>query len=110
MDGRLFLKISCCSAIEGAGEITIRTFHRQDTVCIEFRDTGTGMSPEELEHIFDFGFSTTGDRVRMEFGLSMEYGIIEAHDGHMKIESAVGKGTQVTISLPRRTRDVHCKV
>jgi two-component system NtrC family sensor kinase len=89
-------------AIEGPGEIRIDLFEEDDQVCIQIGDTGIGIPPEQLEHIFDFGFSATDSQVRMELGLSTEYKIIQEHEGEIKVESEVGKGTEVTISLPMR--------
>ena len=66
---------------------------------IQIRDTGAGIPPEQLDRIFDFGFSATESRVEMGFGWSMVYRIIQEHKGEIEIESEVGKGTEVTVSL-----------
>ena len=87
-------------AIDAAGEIRVSTFEDDDNVCVQIRDTGRGIAPEQLEHIFDFGFRATDSRVKMGFGLSTDYKIIQEHKGEIKIESEVGKGTEVTIRLP----------
>ena len=71
-------------------------------VMIFFQEVCHGITAEQLEHIFDFGFSATGSQVRMELGLSTEYKLIQEHEGEIKVESEVGKGTEVTISLPMR--------
>ena len=55
---------------------------------------------DQLERIFDFDFRATGERVKMGFGLSTDYRIIQDHKGRIEIESEVGKGTEVTITLP----------
>ena len=69
-------------------------------------DTGKGIPSEQLEHIFEVSFSATESRVEMEFGLSMDYNIIQNHHGEIKVKSEVGKGTEVTICLPMRDSDV----
>ena len=53
-----------------------------------------------MERIFDFDFHTSGERMKMGFGLATDYRIIQDHHGEIHIESEVGKGTQVTVSLP----------
>jgi len=93
-------------AIEGKGEIRIKTFQKDKKVYVQIRDTGVGIPPEQLEHLFDVGFSATGSRVGMEFGWSTDYNILQEHQGNIAIDSEVGKGTEVTISLPMRESDV----
>ena len=72
---------------------------------VQISDTGIGIAPERLERIFDPGFSATDSRVKMGFGLSIAYRIVRDHEGEIMIASEVGKGTSITISLPRRGRD-----
>ncbi|MCZ6633594.1 MAG: ATP-binding protein [bacterium] len=92
-------------AIEGKGEIRITTFEDQDIMYIQIRDTGRGIPQEQLDHIFDFSFQAVDSRVKMGFGLSTAYRTIQEHKGEIQIESEVGKGTEVTISLPMREMD-----
>ena len=92
-------------AIEQTGEIEIDTFEADDKVWVQISDTGVGIPPEQLERIFDFEFSETGSRMKMSFGLSTDYRIIQDHQGEIKLESEVGKGTEVTIILPMRESD-----
>ncbi|NKB70538.1 MAG: hypothetical protein GKR89_26000 [Candidatus Latescibacteria bacterium] len=89
-------------AIEGEGEIRIRTFRQDDQLCVQISDTGVGIPPAQLEKIFDFGFRRDADRVRMGVGLSADYRIVRAHQGDIQIDSQVGQGTEVTIRLPLR--------
>lgn len=87
-------------AIEETGEINVSTFEADDKVFIRISDTGVGIPPAQLERIFDFDFHATQDRIKMGFGLSTDFRIIQDHEGEIQIESEVGKGTEVTISLP----------
>ena len=87
-------------AIESIGEIRVSTFQDDDSVFVQIKDSGRRIPPEQLEHIFDFGFRAMDSKVRMGFGLSTDYKIIQEHKGDIKIESEVGKGTEVTIRLP----------
>ena len=63
-------------------------------------DTGKGIPPEFLPHIFDPFFSTKGDG-GTGLGLSVSYGIIKNHKGDIRVESKVGVGTTFTIELPQ---------
>jgi len=91
---------NAAQTIEGKGEIRIRTFKDDSKVYVQISDTGVGLPPEQLKRIFDIGFKATDSRVEMGFGLSTEYNIIQEHKGEIEIKSEVGKGTEVTISLP----------
>jgi signal transduction histidine kinase len=65
------------------------------------RDTGTGIPPEMLEHIFE-RFSRVGPR-RTEgagLGLSIARAIAEGHGGHLQVQSEVGQGTRFTLDVP----------
>jgi len=92
-------------AMDGSGQLAIGTSQDEDRVHIRLRDTGTGMPPEQVEHIFDFTFRSGGTRVKMGLGLVADYNIVQGHDGEMEIRSEVGVGTEVRVSLPRRESD-----
>ncbi len=63
-------------------------------------DTGTGMSEEVHARIFDPFFTTKPRSQGTGLGLSVTHGIISAHRGTIDVDSALGRGTRVTISLP----------
>jgi len=67
---------------------------------IRVRDTGTGIPPEVLAQIFDPFFTTKEDQQRTGLGLAVARSIVEQHGGEIAVESAPGKGTEFTISLP----------
>jgi two-component system NtrC family sensor kinase len=69
------------------------------SVEITVMDTGQGIKPEFLPHVFDPFFSTKGDG-GTGLGLSVSYGIIKNHNGEIRVESKVGVGTTFTIELP----------
>lgn len=93
------------------GRITLTAYAREDTVCVEVTDTGIGISPEDIPHIFS-GFyqatSVTSHKTGKEeflaggtgLGLAIVKGIITAHDGDIIVESYPGKGTTFTVILP----------
>jgi PAS domain S-box-containing protein len=94
--------VNASQAIEGKGDIHIKTYRRDDNLVVEFRDTGKGISQEDLGRIFDPGFTTKGVGIGTGLGLSIVYQIIQDHDGDIEVESEVGKGTTVRIVLPIR--------
>jgi signal transduction histidine kinase len=67
-------------------------------VRIEFEDTGQGIPPEILPHIFE-PFTTT-KTTGTGLGLSISYRLIEAHNGQITVTSQVGVGTNFVILLP----------
>ena len=64
---------------------------------LAFSDTGCGMSPEQVEHLFEPFTSTTGGT---GLGLSIVYQIIRDHSGTINVRSRQGEGTTITIELP----------
>jgi PAS domain S-box-containing protein len=94
--------VNASQAIEGKGEIFLKTFERDGHIVVEIRDTGKGIPQENLRRIFDPGFTTKGAGVGTGLGLSIVYQIIEDHEGDIQVESEVGKGTTIRIILPIR--------
>ena len=94
------LLINGSQAIEGKGTISISTKQVDDEAVIRIADTGKGISPENLEKIFDPGFTTKGVGIGTGLGLAISYTIIEDHKGSIKAESELGRGTTFTIRLP----------
>ncbi len=102
--------VNAVQAIEKSGEIAIQTrlIHetewRQDQnrgqVEIKIRDTGHGIPEKYLSRIFDPFFTTKEVGNGVGLGLSMSYDIIQKHNGQIKAESQVGKGTTFTVLLP----------
>jgi signal transduction histidine kinase/CheY-like chemotaxis protein len=72
-----------------------------DYVSIAVVDSGSGMSPEVLARAFDPFFTTKSTGKGTGLGLSQVYGFVKQSDGHVRIESQLGKGTTVRIYLPR---------
>lgn len=87
-------------AIQQHGTITIATYADETAVYVKISDTGKGIPSGDLPKIFDPGFTTRGAGVGTGFGLSIVYNIIQKHHGDIKVDSEVGKGTEVTIALP----------
>jgi two-component system, NtrC family, sensor histidine kinase PilS len=71
-----------------------------DRLRIAFADTGRGMSPDQVEHLFEPFSSTTGGT---GLGLSIVYQIIREHGGTINVRSREGQGTTITVELPMTT-------
>lgn len=69
---------------------------------IAFTDTGRGMSPDQVEHLFEPFSSTTGGT---GLGLSIVYQIIRDHGGTINVRSREGQGTTITVELPMTNGD-----
>ena len=94
------LLANAVQAIENEGTVTIKTSSDNTSVYVKISDTGKGIPSENLARIFDPGFTTKSSRVGMDLGLSISYNIIQKHNGEIKVESEVGKGTEFVITLP----------
>jgi two-component system sensor histidine kinase PilS (NtrC family) len=88
------------NAMADGGELNIKLEIIPDNrLQIMFEDTGVGMSPEQVERLFEpFSNSTSGGT---GLGLSIVYQIIRDHDGVINVRSFEGEGTVITIVLPR---------
>jgi two-component system cell cycle sensor histidine kinase/response regulator CckA len=69
-------------------------------VCLSVSDNGEGIKKENLERIFDPFFTTKDVDKGTGLGLSLIYGVVKQHEGFVRVESEVGKGTTFRIFLP----------
>jgi signal transduction histidine kinase len=110
----LNLAVNARDAMAEGGELTIAarnatlaaddaTFHIEpgDYVAISISDTGHGMSRDTVARAFDPFFTTKATGQGTGLGLSMVYGFAKQSGGHVTIDSAVGRGTTVTLYFPR---------
>ncbi len=123
--------INAKEAIRGKGSVTLnasnfaidKSNHHKfpflqegNYVCISIEDTGSGISKENLDQIFDPYFSTKKKETVSGIGLYVSYGIIKAHKGHIEVSSTKGIGTKFDIFLPaakdkrKETRDLSEKI
>jgi len=68
-------------------------------VCCRVQDSGTGITPEVLPHIFEYAFTTKGDK-GSGIGLAISKEIIESHGGRLSVVTTLGKGSEFSIWLP----------
>jgi signal transduction histidine kinase len=85
-------------AMEQGGILRIETHPFKDRVNVVISDSGSGIPPDQMEKIFNYYYTTKEKGVGL--GLPIAHRIIEAHGGQLKVESKVGVGTKVTITLP----------
>jgi len=111
----LNLVVNARDALSGSGKVEIATRNVRLTgepdglegefVALSVSDDGRGMSTEVLEHAFEPFFTTKGPREGTGLGLASVYGFARQCGGAAAIASALGKGTVVTIYLPRLRDD-----
>ena len=94
--------VNACEAIKGKGKIQIQTKQDNNNIRIEIIDTGIGINSENLTKVFDPGFTSKTRGIGTGLGLSISYRIIQEHDGTINLKSETGKGTTVTITLPKK--------
>jgi two-component system NtrC family sensor kinase len=88
-------------AMEGGGQLKISTRPGENnTIIIEFRDTGTGLSRDNIEAIFEPFFTTKSDQQGTGLGLAICRDIIESHNGRITAENAPEGGSIFTVYLP----------
>lgn len=80
-------------------DVSARTRAGEIEVCVA--DTGPGIPPSQLEHLFDrFWQARKADRRGAGLGLAIAKGLVEAHHGRIWVESEVGRGTRFFFTLP----------
>jgi signal transduction histidine kinase len=97
----LNLFINAQQAMSSGGELMIRTEKQQKDALIQISDTGSGIPPDRLPHIFDAYYSSRPQGSGL--GLPTAKKIIEAHKGSISVNSEPGKGTSFQIRLPLQT-------
>jgi signal transduction histidine kinase len=100
------LLVNAGHAIEDRGEITIRVIRQDESfVCVQVQDTGSGIKPEDISHIFNPFFTTKPVGQGTGLGLSLSYSIIEKHGGELTATSELGVGTTFSMVLPINQTD-----
>lgn len=94
---------NAADAMAGGGTLTVRT--RPDApsggVCVEIRDTGTGIDPATIERIWEPFYTTKGVGEGTGLGLDVVHRIVtRGHGGRVEVESRLGEGTVFRVRLP----------
>lgn len=95
------LTLNARDAIVDSGTISVHVGRRPAHVEIDVRDTGTGMSPEVLAHLYQPFFTTKAIGRGTGLGLATAKVHVERAHGTIDVETALGHGTRVRICLPR---------
>jgi two-component system, LuxR family, sensor kinase FixL len=110
---QLFLNLltNATDAMPRGGTLTARLRRGQlndgsDAVILHFVDTGMGIPPEHMDHIWHTFFTTKPEGKSTGLGLAICRRVVEEHGGTITIDSEPGKGTTVTIALPAGQTDI----
>jgi two-component system, NtrC family, sensor kinase len=107
----LNLFLNAKDAMAGGGTLRIAT-EANGHVSVAISDTGSGISPEHMQRIYDPFFTTKsspkeGQRRGTGLGLAVTYGIIQEHAGKIHVESQVGTGTTFYLEFPMLRKAAH---
>jgi signal transduction histidine kinase len=86
-------------AVSGEGQVTVRTYADNGYQCLQITDTGRGIPPEQLERLFNPGFTVEGSRIKASMSLFTSLNIVQKHNGEIKVDSKVGSGSTFTVRV-----------
>ncbi|QGY40373.1 PAS domain S-box protein [Pseudodesulfovibrio cashew] len=94
------LVANAIQAMERDGTVRVTTSSVQDDAYLIVEDTGPGMAPEVVKHIFTPFFTTKDVDQGTGLGLSVVHGIVKAHGGFIQVDSTPGEGVRVEVVFP----------
>jgi len=97
--------VNALDAMGGRGSLKVRGRHLADMIEVTISDTGEGMRPEQIQHIFEPFYTTKAGQKGTGLGLALSYGTMQRHGGAIHVESEVGKGSIFVITVPLRSPD-----
>jgi hypothetical protein len=103
----LNLFLNARDAMDGGGELSVRTWTEAGCVRIEVADNGQGIPAECLSRIYDPFFTTKAVRKGTGLGLAVTYGIVKEHGGSIDVESRLGAGTTFRLEFPVARKPVN---
>ena len=93
--------VNASEAVLENGEVLMRTSNPDsETIRLEIIDNGSGISAQDLPHIFEPFFSAKHKESGIGLGLAITHGIVQSHQGKIEVDSKPGKGTTMSIILP----------
>ena len=94
------LLTNAVQAVEGQGEIRLRTYAENGSVFVEVTDSGPGIAPELCERIFEPFFTTKAVGKGTGLGLAIAHSLVARHGGDIQLQSARGHGATFVVRLP----------
>jgi signal transduction histidine kinase len=98
----LNLIVNSAEAMGDGGQLCIESRVSNGHVEMIFADTGPGIAPEDLPHIFEPFYTTKHSGTGL--GLAVSYSIVESHQGTLSVDNRPGHGATFTVRLPAATR------
>ncbi|MBF0105929.1 MAG: cache domain-containing protein [Deltaproteobacteria bacterium] len=96
----LNILLNACESMPKGGALTILSGLEEGNIIVTIKDTGEGISKENLDKIFDPFYTTKPVGKGTGLGLSISYGIVKQHRGSIEVSSVLGEGTAFTILFP----------
>ncbi|MBZ5494888.1 MAG: PAS domain S-box protein [Acidobacteriia bacterium] len=96
------LFLNARDAMPSGGSLKVETSKNDTMVVVDIRDSGAGISAENIRKIYDPFFTTKSTGKGTGLGLAVTYGIIQEHGGRIFVDSAPAKGTHFRLKLPTR--------
>jgi len=103
----LNLVLNARDAMDGGGNLTIRTWHDGAYARINIQDSGQGIPQDNIPRIYDPFFTTKAARKGTGLGLSVTYGIVQEHGGTIEVQSEPGAGTLFHLEFPLSRKPVN---
>lgn len=94
--------VNAFEAMSGTGTLTLDVRDAGHRITIAISDTGRGMSPDQVDKLFDLSFAAGDGRMKMGLGLPTSRVIVQRMGGSLTVDSTAGRGTTVRIELPAR--------
>ena len=88
------------------GQLYIETHYSSSQITIEIKDTGVGMTPEQLQRLGEPYYSTKGSK-GTGLGMMVVFSIVRAMDGNVRVKSEVDKGTVFSFTFPNYKSELH---
>jgi signal transduction histidine kinase len=101
------LLINACHAVKDGGRVEVSTssLEHEREIYIQVRDTGCGISQENIDRIWDPFFTTKEVGKGVGLGLALTYNIVKRHGGEIKVVSSIGEGATFTVTLPIKGKE-----